>query len=128
MKKIGLGLLFIMLWSLQGVHAQVKIEAPRVRLDKLDTAHVTCDELLKNSKLVSLDPSWIVTRFTISFKLPDGKVYGPFQTQGAALADPEIRVIKRLKKSKAEITIDEINVSHNGKEKYTYPIILRYNN
>jgi hypothetical protein len=106
----------------------VKMEAPRVTLGNLDTAHVTCEALLANTKLVPTDARWVVTRFTVSITMPDGKTYGPYAGQGAELPEAAIKTIKRLKKNKAEISIQEINVSYGGREKFTYPVILRYNN
>jgi hypothetical protein len=129
MRSIWVAIALLILSSFARVSAQgMKMDAPRVYLDKLDTSKVTCEELLKNTKLVSPDPSWVVTKFRISFTLPDGKVYGPFLAEGASLPDAAIKTIKRLKKNKADITIDEINVMHNGKEKFTYPVNLKYNN
>lgn len=129
MKKAWLCLTFFVFLFGAGSYAQgVKIDAPRVVLDKLDTAHVTSEELLKHKSLVAVDPRWSVTRFTISFTLADGKTYGPFDTEGAELPDAAIKVIKRLKTTKAEINIAKINVAKGGVEKFTYPIILRYNN
>jgi hypothetical protein len=129
MKKVGKGLIFFLCCAASAVYAQgPKQDAPRVRLGDLDTSKVTVEELLLNTRLIAADRSWEVTRFTMTFRLPDGKTYGPFQTQGAMLDEAEIRTIKRLKKTKVEITIDEINVIHNGKEKYTLPVVLRLNN
>ncbi len=126
MKKALLSLVFLV--SVTQLLAQgPKQDAPIVRLGDLDTANVTCDALLKHTKLVAADARWVVTKFTISFILPEGKVYGPYATQGGELSDQAIRTIKRLKNTKAEISIVEISVASNGKEKFTYPISLRYN-
>lgn len=127
-KRYPAFILFLFL-ATTALHAQgVKNEAPPVRLGGLDTAHVTCEELLKNDKLVALAPGWQVTKFRISFTMPDGKTYGPFLAQGSALPDGAIKTIKRLKKNKADITIDEIYVIHDGREKFAAPVNLRYNN
>jgi hypothetical protein len=107
-----------------------KVDAPRVTLGvprSLDTAHVTCEALLANTRLIAVDQRWRVTRFSISFTLPDGKTYGPFQTEGCDLTDQQKKLIKRLKGKNAEINITQINVLFNGMEKFTYPIRLRYN-
>ena len=129
MKKIGTGLIFFILLSSMSVYAQgPRQEAPPVRLGDLDTAHVTCEALLANTRLIAADRSWEVVRFTMIFELPDGKTYGPFKTEGAVLSEAEIRTIKRLKKNKATITFDDINVLHDGKVKYTLPVVLRLNN
>ena len=127
MKKALLFVAFSVLFSVCSFAQGPKQDAPPVRLGKLDTANVTCEELLKNTQLETADHSWVVTRFNISFILPDGKTYGPFAGTGAILPDQAIRTIKRLKKTKCEISIVEIMVAHNGKEKYAYPVSLRYN-
>jgi hypothetical protein len=129
MKKIGLGIICLILSSSHILYAHgAKQQAPIVRLSDLDTSNVTCEELLKNGVLVSADRSWEVTMFTMTFIMPDGKLYGPYHSKGAAFNDAEIKMIKKLKKNKAEITIDDIKLIHNGKEKFTLPISLRYNN
>ncbi|MCW3123283.1 MAG: hypothetical protein JWQ38_2775 [Flavipsychrobacter sp.] len=119
---------FFMLGTMGLVNAQgPKVEAPRVRLGTMDTAYVTCEALLSNTKLIPVDPKWKVTSFSISFTLPDGKTYGPFPTEGNDLNDQEKKLIKRLKGKNSVIDITQIKVLYNGKEKYTYPIMLRYN-
>lgn len=105
-----------------------KVDAPVVRLGNLDTAKVTCDELLKNNRLMAADSRWAVTRFSVSFTVPSGKVYGPYAVTGDKFSDEVTRVIKRLKATKAEINIAEIMVAKGSMEKYTLPVILRYNN
>jgi len=118
----------VVFWFISVSASAQKKATPIVRLGKLDTAHVTCDELLKNTRLVAADAKWEVTRFVISFTLEDGKTYGPYPGAGAELPEQAIKTIKRLKKTKAEIIIAQINVAKNGVEQYTYPITLRYNN
>lgn len=123
-------ILFACVFSFSSYAQGPKVDAPRVTLGvprSLDTAHVTCEALLANTRLVAVDQRWRVTRFSISFTLPDGKTYGPFQTEGCDLTDAQKKLIKRLKGKNAEINITQINVLFNGIEKFTYPITLRYN-
>ncbi len=128
MRKAGLFFILFILSSTVLFSQEKKQEAPIVRLGNLDTSNITCETLLKNAKLIPLDGRWAVTRFMIAFTLPDGKTYGPFPAEGSVLPEAAIKVIKRLKKKKAEIFIHQINVVRDGKEKFTLPIILRYNN
>ena len=127
MRKVLLCIAFFISWSFCSYGQGAKQDTPPIRLGNLDTANITCEDLLKNTGLVAADRSWVVTKFTISFILPDGKTYGPFPTIGSELSEQAIKTIKRLKKTKCEISIVEISVAHNGKEKFAYPITLRYN-
>jgi len=129
MRTIALCFAIIFL-LLPGVRAQGVIQgAPPVQLGTLDTSNVTYDALMSNTRLISQDNRWMVARFTVSITLPTGKTYGPFAAEGAELPEAAIKVIKRLKTSKAEISIQEIKMANgSGVEKFTYPIVLRFNN
>ena len=128
MKKIVLLFaLFISLPVLNSFAQEKNSKVPPVRLGNIETNTATCEQILSFPRLLVMNPTCVVKSFTMTF-IPKGQyLAGPYKTEGPALTDAEIALIKKYKGTATKIVIEDIKVScQGGPETTANTIFLSY--
>lgn len=80
-------------------------------------------QLIENCRLITNEPGTIVKSFAVSFMLPGGTLFGPYEVQGSLL--PE-HVKEQLRRSNQpfEAFFESIVVNYQGKDRYCNSVIV----
>ena len=109
------------------VHAQgMSNSIPQVKLANIDTSFTTFATILSNPRLTTGLPNCMVTEFTISFTIKDGKTYGPYPTRGNMLTDDQKIILKNIRNEHVRILVERINIRCDEQDFQPKNIVLDF--
>ena len=125
MKKASMLFILSVLFSATAVSAQNAQALPKVRFGNIETAEATIGQVLASPRVVVMNPTFIVSHFTISVLPKGGELHGPYVTQGGKLTEDEITLLKKYGTDGARIFVDDVYVKNAAMEMKAIGVIVK---